>query len=281
MRKLTGMRVHFANIAGASTRYYEAGAGFPVMLIHGVGVTAEIWLRNIEVLGSKFHICAPDTLGSGLTDAGSYRTGPIHPHVVAHLLALADHLGFDKFAVVGSSLGSLFAALLYFAAPTRVSKLVLTAAGSVFNGDEAYLKTWRAVANNGSLAYSDPTLENCRKRMTNVVADPACLTDEMLVMQMTCYALPQALDLFRRRTEGMLDLEAIKPYRVRERLEEIAVSTLAIIGADDPRVDTAQARRDMPRVANGRLEIFPACSHYPQLEHPDRFNATVADFLAT
>jgi hypothetical protein len=33
------MRVHFADIAGASTRYYEAGAGSPVMLVHGVGVT--------------------------------------------------------------------------------------------------------------------------------------------------------------------------------------------------------------------------------------------------
>jgi pimeloyl-ACP methyl ester carboxylesterase len=275
------VRVHFAEIAGATTRYYEAGDGFPIMLVHGVGVTSEIWLRNIEVLGRRFRVCAPDTLGSGLSDAGSYRDGPIHPHVVAHLLALAEHLGFEKFAVVGSSLGSLFASLLYFAAPTRISKLVLTAAGSVFNGDEAYLKTWRAVASNGGLAYGDPTLENCRKRMTNVVADPSCLSDDILLMQMTCYALPQALDLFQRRTEGMLDLTAVKPYRVRERFEQIAVPVLAIIGADDPRVDTAQAQRDLPRLSDARLEIFPACGHYPQLEHADRFNATVADFLAT
>jgi 2-hydroxy-6-oxonona-2,4-dienedioate hydrolase len=237
-------------------------------------------LRNIAVLGERFHVCAPDTLGSGLTGAGSYRDGPIHPHVVTHLLALADHLGFDKFAVVGSSLGSLFACLVYFAAPARISKLVLAAAGSVFNGDEAYLKTWRAVAANGGKAYGDPTLENCRRRMANVVVDPGCLTDDLLVMQMTCYGLPQALDLFRRRTSGMLDLEAVKPYRVRERFEQIVVPVLAIVGADDPRVDIAQAQRDLPRLPNAQLEIFPACGHYPQLEHADRFNATVADFLA-
>ena len=274
------MRVHFADIAGVSTRYYLAGTGLPVMLVHGVGVTSEIWLRNIDVLASKFQVCAPDTLGSGLTGAGEYRDGPIHPHVTRHLLALADHLGFRRFAVIGSSLGGLFAALLYFEAPERVSRLVLTAAGSVFDADAAYLNTWQSTLKNGGTAYADPTLENCRKRMTNVVADPACLTDDLLTMQMTCYALPGALELFERRTRGMLDLEAVKPYRVRERLERITVPTLAIVGADDPRVDLAQARQDMPRVPDGRLEVFEACRHYPQLEHADRFNSLVGSFLS-
>ena len=274
------MRVHFADIAGVSTRYYLAGEGSPVMLVHGVGVTSEIWLRNIDALASKFRVCAPDTLGSGLTGAGDYRDGPIHPHVTRHLLALAEHLGFRQFAVIGSSLGGLFATLLYFEAPQRVSKLVLTAAGSVFNADAAYLNTWHSTLKNGGTAYSNPTLENCRKRMTNVVADPSCLTDDLLMMQMTCYALPGALGLFERRTKGMLDLEAVKPYRVRERLERIAVPALAVIGADDPRVDLTQAKVDMPRLPKGRLEVFEACRHYPQLEHADRFNSLVGSFLS-
>ena len=92
--------------------------------------------------------------------------------------------------------------------------------------------------------------------------------------------LPGALELFERRTRGMLDLEAVKPYRVRDRLEQIAVPTLAVVGADDPRVDLAQARQDMPRVPDGRLEVFEACRHYPQLEHADRFNDLVGSFLS-
>lgn len=274
------MRVHFADIAGVSTRYYLAGEGFPVLLVHGVGVTSEIWLRNLDALAGKFKVCAPDTLSSGLTGAGDYREGAIHPHVTRHLLGLADHLGFQEFAVVGSSLGGLFAALLYFEAPDRVTRLVLTAAGSVFNADAAYLNTWQSTMKNGGGAYANPTLENCRKRMTSVVANPACLTDDLLVMQMTCYALPGALDLFERRTRGMLDLDAVKPYRVRDRLENIAVPTLAVIGADDPRVHLAQARSDMPRLPNGRLEVFEACRHYPQLEHAARFNSLVGSFLS-
>jgi 2-hydroxy-6-oxonona-2,4-dienedioate hydrolase len=274
------MRVRFADIAGVSTRYYLAGEGFPVLLVHGVGVTSEIWLRNLDALSAKFKVCAPDTLGSGLTGAGTYRDGPIHSHVTRHLLGLADHLGFQEFAVIGSSLGGLFAALLYFEVPRRVSKLVLTAAGSVFNADAAYLNTWQSTLKNGGTAYAAPTLEICRKRMTNVVADPACVTDDLLVMQMTSYALPDALNLFERRTKGMLDLEAVKPYRVRERLEKIAVPTLAVIGAEDPRVDLAQARVDIPRLPNGRLEVFEACRHYPQLEHADRFNSLVGSLLS-
>ena len=104
------MRVHFADIDAAPTRYYEAGDGPPLLLVHGIGVTAEIWLRNIAPLARSHRVCAPDLLASGLTGAGRYgveQTGPILPYTVDHLLALADHLRFDRFAIAGSSLGGL------------------------------------------------------------------------------------------------------------------------------------------------------------------------------
>ena len=44
------MKVKFREIDGAMTRYYDAGEGPPVLLLHGVGMPAEVWIGNIPVL---------------------------------------------------------------------------------------------------------------------------------------------------------------------------------------------------------------------------------------
>ena len=101
------MRDHFASIDGAATRYYLAGSGYPLLLVHGVGVSSDIWLRNIEALSADFTVCAPDTLGHGFTETGAYRGGALQPYLVDHLAQLVEHLGFQDFQAVGSSFGAL------------------------------------------------------------------------------------------------------------------------------------------------------------------------------
>src|SRR5580692_7704709 len=95
---------------------------YPVLLLHGYGGTADIWIRNIDALGNEFHVVAPDMLNSGFTDLQAI-DGPPQGPTVAHMLRLADTLGWKNFCPVGTSYGGLIAALLYFAAPGRVNKL--------------------------------------------------------------------------------------------------------------------------------------------------------------
>ena len=100
------------------------------MLVHGAGISADAWLRNVDKLAEDFSVVAPDTLGQGFTGVGDFTGGAPQPHFVAHLKALADQVGFDKFAMCGSSFGAMLCILTYFDIPERVEKLILISSGS-------------------------------------------------------------------------------------------------------------------------------------------------------
>ncbi|MBM3572094.1 MAG: alpha/beta hydrolase [Alphaproteobacteria bacterium] len=271
------MRVSFADIKGIRTRYIHAGAGYPVMLLHGAGMSADCWLRNIDALARDFAVFAPDVLGQGFTGSGDYPGGPPHPFMVQHLVDFADWLGIDRFVPVGSSFGGLLAGLLYFRLPRRVEGLVFGSSGSVVHheGDSDLQNAYR----NGLSAIENPTPENCRKRLERIFFDPAAVPDELVFMQATLYALPDARESYERRMCGMMQFEACRPYKIVERLEQIEVPTLLIWGRDDPRGRLDRAQEAARRIKGASLVAIERCKHHPHIEHPQRFNALVADFI--
>ena len=62
----------YIDIDGINTRYFEAGDGEPMILIHGgqpgMASSSEIWFLNIDELAKKYHVYALDKLGQGYTD---------------------------------------------------------------------------------------------------------------------------------------------------------------------------------------------------------------------
>ena len=276
------MKVRFADVAGVRTRYYYEGTGPALFLLHGVGIAADSWMRNIDPLAADFFVCAPDMLGSGFTECGDYRGGPPQPYLIEHLEQLVDHLGIERFSLAGSSLGALLAALIYLRMPRRIEKLILIGSGSLFGTDETQMKAGiERSYRNGRTAFGDPTFETCRKRMANLVFDPASIPDELILMQLTCHALPWALESYQYRMEGLMDFERGREFLCGGRLGELRVPVLVIWGRDDPRGNYDQAMRDFTKLPSGNVVTFERCGHTPHLEHPALFNCTVRDFLVS
>jgi pimeloyl-ACP methyl ester carboxylesterase len=273
------MRVEFATIGGACTRLYHGGEGPPVLLLHGVGASADIWLNNLDALARDFTVYAPDMLDNGFTESGAYRSGAPQPFMLDHLEALLDHYGIGDVAVVGSSFGGLLAALLYFRRPERVRKLILISSGTCFNSDEELARTLRESYANGRTAIAQPTIETCRQRMRNVVFDPASVPEALILMQLTLYALPNALPAYERRMQALMDVASWQTHRIVGRLHDIHAPTLLVWGENDPRVVLARAEAAAREIPNARLALFERCKHFPQLEHPDRFNRLAMRFL--
>jgi 2-hydroxy-6-oxonona-2,4-dienedioate hydrolase len=271
------MRVSFIDLDGIRTRYYHQGSGFPVLLIHGLGITAESWLPNIDALGEHFAVYAPDLLGHGFTDPLDYQGGAPHPRIVNHLRKFAERLGLQRYSVVGSSFGALISALLYLDCPDRMEKLVLVGSGSAFRPADQGLGM--ASYRNATSALTNPTLENCRKRLANVCKDPNAISEELIIVQLTAYALPTALDAYERTARALMDVELIRPHRVVERLEQIKLPTLIITGREDVRAALKDTEDGCRRMPNAKLVIFDQCGHLPMIEYPDKFNKTVQDFL--
>lgn len=274
------MRVRFVDIDGVPTRYYIAGNGPPLMLVHGGGVSADSWIRNLPELAERYTVVAPDTLAHGFTGPGSLDGGPPQPHMVRHLLAIADHLGWDRFAVCGSSFGAMLTMLVYFAAPERIDRLILLSSASATLTEEELEEKLQLAHANGMSAIRDPSWENCRQRMANINHTPEAAPPEVILMQMNIYAQPDAIRNYDLVMKGLMRTEEARPYRVAERFPEVAVPTLMIWGNDDRRVIMDRATDAAARLQDGYLVALSDCCHEPHMEQPAKFNRLVGDFLA-
>ncbi|HMN79598.1 MAG TPA: alpha/beta hydrolase [Burkholderiaceae bacterium] len=274
------MRVHFTNVAGVPTRYFRAGEGHPVLLLHGVGMTSDSWCCTMPALARRFDVIAPDMLDNGFTGSGSYQGGPPHGPMLDHLAALLDALGIRQAHVVGSSFGATLAVLMRVRHPERTGRVVITSSGSVFKKAEDLARMYRNAYENGAAALRDPTYDDCRRRLANLFHDPSKIPHELVLLQLTPFALPNALASFERRLKGMMDVEAMRQYEVGHLLETIDTPMLAVWGRQDQRGEHALAEKVFARLPSVRFETFDGCGHLPHLECVDRFNETVADFLS-
>lgn len=273
------MRVKFIDVDGVETRYYYEGSGYPLLLLHGGNLNADALFQNIDPLGEDFSVVAPDMIGHGFTKPAGDQPGSPYPYRVTHLKKLVDILGFDKFAVAGSSMGALIAALLYFELPDRVEKLILVGSGSSFNKEVDQVRVRKESYANARSAIFNPTLETCRKRMQNIFYHKDRVPEALLLTQLTTYAVPWFPAAWEQRAQGAMDVEEDRKHRIYDRLEQITVPTLVITGREDPRAIYEEVVVGANRIPNARLETFEGCGHLPYLEHPDKFNQVVGDFL--
>ena len=106
--------------------YREAGAGRPLVLLHGNGEDGSYFAHQIECFAERFHVFAPDTRGHGASPRG---TAPFTLSQFADDLgAFLDDRGLCQASLLGFSDGANIALLFALAHPERVSQLVLNGA---------------------------------------------------------------------------------------------------------------------------------------------------------
>ena len=115
---------------GVTLGYADEGEGAPVLLIHGFASNRNVnwgntgWVTTLTRSGRR--VVRIDNRGHGasqkLYDPEHYTTDLM----AADAIRLLDHLGLEKAAVMGYSMGARIAAFAALAAPERVSALVLS-----------------------------------------------------------------------------------------------------------------------------------------------------------
>jgi pimeloyl-ACP methyl ester carboxylesterase len=275
------MRVRFIDVDGINTRCLIAGkeGAYPLLLLHGYGGTGDVWIRNIDELGRDFHVVAPDMISSGFTDFVDTAGKPPQRDAVAHLRRLADNLGFEAFCPCGTSYGGLISALLYFDMPDRVNKLILNGSGSCFNEDSDLVATFKRMLETFMPVMEAASIEGCRKSMIAQSYDPAAVPEEILPVMASAYARPGMLHYWKIGVDGLLDLEAGKPYSVRDRLEQIDTDALVVWGREDRGAIHASGAAGAKRMPRAEFVTFEKCGHKPMFEYPARYNETVRAFL--
>ncbi len=108
---------------GSALGLIEAGAGDPVVLIHGVGLRAEAWEPQINDLKGKFHVFAVDMPGHGMSDPLANRAD-LQDYVEWGAMVL-QALNCGAAAVAGHSMGALIALGLAVTHPAMVDRLAI------------------------------------------------------------------------------------------------------------------------------------------------------------
>ena len=114
---------HLAFVNGQQIHYVRAGAGDPVVLLHGWPQTWYMWRKLIPALAERYTVIAPDLRGFGQSskplDGYDKRT------VAVDIYELVRSLGFEKVFLVGHDMGGPTAYAYACAHPEDVRRLVI------------------------------------------------------------------------------------------------------------------------------------------------------------
>jgi len=91
---------------------------------------------------------------------------------------------------------------------------------------------------------------------------------------------PSARRAFLLTVRSIIDLRGQRVNATDKLYLSAGLPTLIIWGEQDPIIPVAHAHRAHEIIPESRLEVFPRAGHYPYLDDPERFAASVLDFIA-
>ena len=100
----------FTSFDGTKIYYEIKGEGAPVILIHGFTGTSQGWKHGIlytALLQAGYKVVIMDMRGNGQSDKPHTYAGYAKDAEAKDVMALAGNFGFNKYAVVGYSGGSI------------------------------------------------------------------------------------------------------------------------------------------------------------------------------
>jgi pimeloyl-ACP methyl ester carboxylesterase len=127
-----GTRIWYQKVGPASGE-----PGLPVVLSHGFGASAEMWLPNVAALAAGREVVTWDLRGHGQTQCPLDQSLYTAAACVEDLAALLDEVGADQAVLGGLSLGGYLSLAFCRQHPERVAALVLADTGPGFRKDEA------------------------------------------------------------------------------------------------------------------------------------------------
>lgn len=272
------MRVHFIDLGGIRTRYYAAGRGPALLLVHGVGASADTFVRNIDPLAEHFSVYALDLIGHGFADARDMAGEVPQATQLEHVFRFIDAVKIERYAFAGASFGGMIGALAYFAQPAAMTHLILIGA-PVFDTPAELEQAARDAQTNQKAALAAPTLAAIRNRNIGSNFIKTDTFEEILLNQLTAFAFPGRAEAFLQTIDGIVRSARDPRFHVHDRLEQMKVPTLVIIGRHDPRAKWERAIEGAKRMPNAAVDIFEDCGHKPFSEHAAKFNRAMVAFL--
>lgn len=258
---------------GFETNVHDLGQGRPLLMIHGSGpgVSAYAnWRLSMPVLARGRRVIAPDMVGFGFTDRPA-GIGYGMDTWVRQALDLLDALDLPQVDLVGNSFGGALALALAIRAPERVRRLVLMGSvGVPFPITPGLDAVW---------GYT-PSIATMRGLLDLFAHDRQLVNDDLAKLRYEASIRPGFQESFsamfpaprQRWVDAMASAEA--------DIRALPHETLVLHGREDQIIPLSNSLTLAQWIPNAQLHVFGHCGHWTQIEHADRFNRLVEDFLA-
>jgi 3-oxoadipate enol-lactonase len=242
------------------------GAGDPVVLVHGLGMSSDLWLHQVRPFSARYHVIAIDLRGFGRSDCprgvGMYTID----NFAADIADVIRALDLAPVHYVGTSMGGYFGIALALNAPQLCRSLALchTACRSSIADD---------VLEARITALTNQSMDEYAKLVSvQALAQPA---DPVVTEWLEGRVARNDRDVYTQvLTEGL------RNFDTTDRVKSIQLPTLALVGENDRVIPPQHGREIADLIPNAQLIEIAGVGHLSYMEKPDTFNQALLEFLA-
>ena len=230
------------------------GQGRALVFFHGWGFDSQIWLSIIPKLAVQYQIILVDLPGFGKSSMMNWQQFKTE---------LLENLPMT-FALVGWSMGGLFATRLILEAADRVTHIVHISSSPRFLGDDS----WPGLPSESLLNFYNKLLVDKDKTLRDFAA-----------LQMKRVKIPVSPS-FESTNQGLKQgLDVLQFWDFRSKLQEIHLPSCFIFGTLDSITPIKIMHTMQSAFPQFSYVSFEQAGHMPFLSHPDKFVALLEDFI--
>ncbi|WP_243073855.1 alpha/beta fold hydrolase [Microbacterium sp. SS28] len=288
MTEITGIRSRTVTANGLRMHVTEAGAGAPILFLHGFPQSSLEWAPVMQALAGRAHLVAPDLRGAGDTEAppGGYDS----PTVQRDVIALLDELGLARVDLVGHDWGALVGFDLCLEHPERIRRFVAIAVPA------PYFRMNRALVVGLLRAFphlwfqwvtatpglGPRLLSRGRQRLTRHilrVSEIRPKRDEDAAAYLRALREPARARAASKLYRGLIlpgFMRALSGAYIGRVLQ---TPTLVLFGADDALLPKDALHVSADDAPNTTVEFVPGGAHYLVDDNPEEVTRRIAAFL--
>lgn len=263
VRASDGARIHY-RVTG------RPGAP-PILFIQGLGADKHGWDLQRLATAPWYRAVALDNRGAGLSDKprGEYSLEQMADDAIAVL----DDAGVDTAHVVGASMGGAISQIVAVRYPERTRSLTLACtAGRNHPWREELVASWRDAA-------LERGISSMSQEAARWVFGPRSFRRMMPALGwLGPLALGRPAYAFASQCDAILNA-ADKYEELVERLPEIAVPTLVVVGNQDILTPRGDSEDLADRIPTAELVVISGAAHGFMVEHAATFNRVLLEFL--
>lgn len=256
---VNGLKVHYT---------FDGPEGAPVVTMsNSLASNLSMWDPQIPVLTPRYRVLRYDTRGHGGTDAPA---GPYSlDDLTEDLRALLQALGITRTHFVGLSMGGMIGQIMALKYPQMLQSLALCDTMSRVPTEAKPL--WDERVHTAESRGMEPLVEPTVARW---FTEP--------FRQQGAPVLDQVRTMIRTTPPAGYAgcCQAIAALNLTDRLKEISLPTLIIVGEDDPGTPVSASRTIHEQIKGSELVILKSAAHLSNLEQPTAFNQALTNFLA-